>query len=143
MAVSRIVPTESQRASAQVHLSRRDEWTYFRVDGVRYIRMPNERRTRLYTVRADGRGCACDAYQKYGYSACSHMLAVREAANHDVLAAWTAEQEAAPVAPKPADQPKPKRGYSELFPTCQASGCQDDPEPHEPYCWRHVVVSAF
>lgn len=36
-----------------------------------------------------------------------------------------------------------KKGYAELYPTCDASGCTDDPEPKESYCWRHTLVDAF
>jgi hypothetical protein len=32
--------------------------------------------------------------------------------------------------------------YVKLYPTCRASGCADDPEPREPYCYRHVLVDA-
>lgn len=33
--------------------------------------------------------------------------------------------------------------YQRLYPVCRATGCQDDPEPREAYCHRHVLVDAF
>lgn len=89
---TQMIPTESQRASAACHLERRSEWTFYRVAGVRYVAMPSGRSGRVYRVRADGTGCECDAYQKWNYSACAHMLAIREAANHDAIAEWLADQ---------------------------------------------------
>lgn len=136
-----LTPTASQIASSKAHLDRRDSWRYYRVDGVRYIAMTSGTSGIVYNVRADAAGCSCPAYQKRGYSVCSHMLAAREAANHDALAAWLGEP--APVQPKQADRPKPLKRYEDLMPTCKATGCQDDPERGEPFCWRHAVVSAF
>lgn len=37
---------------------------------------------------------------------------------------------------------QPRRGYVELYPSCFASGCDDDPEAGESFCWRHVKVGA-
>lgn len=142
MAVNRIVPTESQRASSQMHLDNRAAWTYVRLGGVRYIAMPNSTGKRVYMVRADGQGCECPAYQKWGYSKCSHMLAAIEAANHDALEAWLA----AGIEPTPAPEPvKAKKSYSDLFsPTCRARGCTDDIEAGDAlYCKRHQLVDAF
>lgn len=33
--------------------------------------------------------------------------------------------------------------YARLYPSCRAQGCQDDPEPGEKDCYRHVLVDAF
>ena len=38
---------------------------------------------------------------------------------------------------------KPLKGYADLYKTCQASGCTDDPEPREAFCYSHATVSAF
>lgn len=38
---------------------------------------------------------------------------------------------------------KPAPTYEALYPTCQEHGCDNDPEPKELYCWRHVLVDAF
>ena len=134
------VPSASQIASSRVHLERRAEWRTVRVDGVRYVKLPSGRSGALYTVRADGKGCSCKWYQQTG-GTCAHMLAVREAANHDALDAWLSE----PVEPMPADRPKvkPLLTYDQIVPACAQDGCNDLPEPRERYCWRHVLVDAF
>jgi hypothetical protein len=33
--------------------------------------------------------------------------------------------------------------YERLYPVCLATGCQDDPEPREQFCYRHQLVDAF
>lgn len=66
----------SQQASAEQHLSRRDEWRSVRVNGTRYVVLPSATSGKVYTVRADGRGCSCPAYTR-GLAVCSHMLSVR------------------------------------------------------------------
>jgi len=87
------IPTESMTASAQAHLELRNEWRYYRLRGVRYVAMASAGSGTVHQVRADGRGCDCPAYQVWGYSACSHMLAVREAMHHDALRTWVDEQD--------------------------------------------------
>ena len=66
----------SQQASAQQHLSRRDEWRSVRIGGMRYVVLPSAKSGRVYTVRADGRGCSCPGYTR-GLPVCAHMLSVR------------------------------------------------------------------
>jgi hypothetical protein len=65
----------SQGATAELHLSRRDEWRYVRIEGTRYVTMPSGRSGHIYTVRADARACSCRWYAS-GHTTCSHMLAV-------------------------------------------------------------------
>ena len=33
--------------------------------------------------------------------------------------------------------------YERLYPACSVTGCQDDPEPREQFCYRHQLVDAF
>jgi hypothetical protein len=84
MAVQTQGYSASQQASAEVHLERRNEWRYVRIDGVRYVKLPSGTSGKLYTVRADARGCSCRWYTETQRD-CSHMLAVRIA--HDEEAA--------------------------------------------------------
>lgn len=86
-------PTESMRASAQAHLELRGTWRYYRQGGVRYVAVTSANSGRVRQVRADSNGCDCDAYLVWGYTACSHMLSVREAANRDALTAWVDDLE--------------------------------------------------
>lgn len=145
------VPTESQRASAQIHLSRREQWRYVWIKGERYIAMPSSNGRGVYVVRADGRGCSCPAYLKGCYSICSHMLAAKEAANRDALAEWlsTGEQpsisdESKPVArPKPVSETKVRPTYRDIFGVCDQTTCDGDRVKDERYCSRHVLVDAF
>ena len=101
--------TASQQASAAQHLERRDEWRYYWVDGVRYVRMVSARSGRIYRLRADGDGCECAAYLIHGYAVCAHMLALRMA-------------RAADATPEPIRTLRPR--YADLFPSC-AGGCGD------------------
>lgn len=64
--------------------------------------------------------CSCPDYKR-GHI-CKHVRAV----------AMADQQQAS----------KPKR-YEDLVPTCQAKGCDADPEPRESFCWRHALVDAF
>ena len=73
---------------------------------------------------ANGVACQCPDYMQRG-AMCAHTRAVRL---HEA-------RSAAPTTPLAR--------YEELVPTCQAQGCQDDPEPHEDFCHRHVLVDAF
>jgi hypothetical protein len=87
-------PTESMRASAQAHLELSSDWRYFWSKGVRYVRIISATSGKLHVVRADSMGCDCEAYLVWEYTACSHMLAVRESLNRDALAAWVDDQDA-------------------------------------------------
>lgn len=146
MAVVASVPTPSQLASAQLHLSRRDQWRYARNTrtGKAFIVMPSSDGKRVYYVGRDGRGCTCEGARRYPI--CSHQLAAREAAHHDALAAWLDDQPAsdepapAPVQAQPAGHTAPLKRYEDLFPTCAQPGCDDDPEPGTRHCWRHLPV---
>ena len=40
-------------------------------------------------------------------------------------------------------EPVPPAVYATLYPTCRVQGCQDDPEPRSPDCYRHQLVDAF
>lgn len=68
-------PTASQWAAAGMHLERRDEWCYFRSNGVRYVRILSGRSNRLWIARADARGCGCPWSQNMP-SPCSHRIAL-------------------------------------------------------------------
>jgi hypothetical protein len=141
MAVSKLIPTESQRASAQCHLSNRDEWIAYRSNGVRYYAITSATSGRIYHVRADGAGCDCPAYQVWGYSACSHMLAVREAAHHDAMQEWLDDQTDDLLAEYDAQQAY--RGYqaaltlARLGGFCVERGCQNDSARGSDFCEDH------
>jgi hypothetical protein len=66
----------------------------------------------------------CPDYRQGGYI-CKHVRAY-------VL--WEQRQQ-------PAS--KPKASYSDFFPSCRAAGCDNDPEPRERYCHKHVLVDGF
>ena len=85
-------PTESMRASAQAHLELHATWRYYRQDGVRYVAVTSANSGKVHQVRADSQGCDCDAYLVWQYTACSHMLSVREANHHDSIQAWVDDQ---------------------------------------------------
>jgi hypothetical protein len=144
MAVSRIVPTESQRASSQCHLGRRDEWRAYRVDGVRYYAITSGKSGRVYRVRADGTGCECAAYQTWGYSACSHMLAVREAAHHDQMQDWLDDQSDSLMDEYDAQQAY--KGYQAMLTLarlggfCVERGCQSDSVKGSDFCAAHDLT---
>jgi hypothetical protein len=69
--------------------------------------------------------CQCVDYQERG-NICKHIRAV-------VL--WEKRQEASPLVSRTT--------YDLLYKACWTPGCQDDPEPGEGGCWRHMNVSAF
>lgn len=79
-------PTPSQWASAAMHLDRRSDWRYFRVDGVRYVALPSGRSEHVYRLPVDGTTCDCE-WSKRGYPLCSHKLAMELAATEDDLRA--------------------------------------------------------
>lgn len=81
--------TSSQMASAELHLERREEWRFVWVDGVRYAKLPSGTSGKLYTVRADARGCSCKWYSETKQG-CSHMLSVQMAADEDAASATLA-----------------------------------------------------
>ena len=89
-------------------------WGAFEI-GTAYFITPNGHRCNA--VR-----CSCPDYEEGGYI-CKHVRAIVMADAQNVA--------------------KPAWRYEDLVPTCQASGCDNDPEPKEPYCWRHVLVDAF
>jgi hypothetical protein len=90
--------------------------------GTTFRRAPGSQGAR-YLVNAVA--CECPDYQQGGYI-CKHVRAV-------VL---FEQRQARP-------DPTPKASYSDLFPSCAAKGCTDDPEPGERYCYRHRLVDAF
>lgn len=138
---TRMIPTESQRASAQAHLSQRDQWRAYRVNGVRYYALTSATSGRIYHVRADGAACDCPAYQRGGYSACSHMLSVREAAHHDAMAEWLADQADQLLEEYAAQQANARREavltLARLGGFCAEAGCQEDSERGEDFCSEH------
>ena len=77
--------TPSQWALAGMHLDRRSEWTFFRVNGERYVALPSGNSGKTYWVRADGAGCSCPFYSAR-LEQCSHMLSVYLDATMDDLA---------------------------------------------------------
>ncbi len=132
-------PTASQFASATVHLERRGEWVYFWREGVRYVRIISGRSNRLYVLRADSAGCSCawSTNPWSGGTPCSHRIALElDALEEDLAEARDLEQ----PAPTPA---APTKTIEDLWPTCRVVACDDDPEPREDFCWRHMLVDAF
>ena len=79
----------------------------------------------VYLTRCDGLGCDCPGSVRY--LDCCHMRACR----------MEAEQA------RGAAARKPRVGLSDIWPTCQAKGCDSDPEPRSAYCYRHQLVDAF
>lgn len=92
------------RASAQAHLELKDgpahRWQWYWHEGVRYVALTSANSGKVHRVRADSQGCDCDAYLVWQYSACSHMLAVRESLNHEALAAWVDDRECEQAVPE-------------------------------------------
>jgi hypothetical protein len=68
-------PTTAQWANATLHLERRADWRFIRIDGVRYVSLVSNASPRVHIVRADGRACDCLWYQRTGKT-CSHRIAV-------------------------------------------------------------------
>jgi hypothetical protein len=106
-------PLPGQWEAAALHLARRSEWIDVRISGVRYVVLVSGTSGRIYTVRADARGCLCKFYQSGGRR-CSHMLAVELAALEDELA----EQASAAA-------PKPRATYDDLFAACPCGDLAD------------------
>ena len=81
-------PTTSQRASAEMHLSRRHQWRYVRskATGVAFVVMPSSDGSRVYQVHPEARACSCKWYT-VGNAICSHMLALTQAHEEDRAAA--------------------------------------------------------
>ena len=127
--------TTSQQASARAHFERRDTWHHVRIDGTRYVMMTSATSGKLYTVRADGRGCSCDAMQKWDYPVCAHMLSIRleieeraeiERQHQAALQDWLDTMD------EPA--PTPKASYAALFPKCKR--CPDIADGSDGLCGR-------
>lgn len=76
--------TPSQFASAAMHLDRQSEWTWFRVNGDRYVALPSGNSGKTYWVRAAADGCSCPFYANT-LGQCSHMLSVYLQATEDEL----------------------------------------------------------
>lgn len=125
-------PSPSVQASKVVLLEMRDRWRYYWMGGVRYVSMPSCDGKGVHAVRADGRGCDCLAYQR-GYRTCSHMLAAKEAAHRDALAAFLAS----PPAVEPMPVPKPRKSYADLHRACTVDGCDED-AGRSGYCLEHA-----
>jgi len=83
------MPTPSQTASMKMHLSRRDQWVYARVNGQAIIVMPSSDGKRLYYVGQRGECCVCEGSRRYPM--CSHMWAAREASTQDALSTFIAD----------------------------------------------------
>ena len=107
----------------------------------------------------DQRDCSCQDRQR-SRNVCKHMRAVR---------LWMAAFATGAVAPKPrpgataeddrvamspagatylaerCQQAKAATltSYATLYPACRVQGCQDEPEPRSPDCYRHQLVGAF
>ena len=107
-------PTASQWASAALHLERRPDWRYIRIDGVRYAVLASGNSGRTYQLRADAAGCSCCWYQKTG-TTCSHMLALE-------LDALEIELSDAAIDAVLGPAPKARPSYADLFPGCRDCG---------------------
>lgn len=90
IAATAMIPSASQLASARCHLEARASWTYYRVNGVRYVAIQSATSGKTYQVRADGKGCSCRFYEVHK-ALCSHAVAVIEAANQDALSEYLAD----------------------------------------------------
>mgnify|MGYP001582261380 CR=1 FL=1 len=108
--------TASQRASAEMHLERREDWRYIRVAGTRYVVLPSGHSGSTHWVRDDARGCSCLFYAKT-FATCSHMISVRMANEAD------------------AQQVPSLKSYRDLFPGC-AGGCGDLVDGPSQFCDR-------
>jgi len=107
----------------------------------------------------DQRDCSCQDRQR-SRNVCKHMRAVR---------LWMAAFATGAVAPKPRPgataeddrvamspagatylaercqqaEAATLTAYATLYPACRVQGCQDEPEPRSPDCYRHQLVGAF
>lgn len=135
MAMTATLPSEEVQAKARTLLEMRAQWSTVRDKrtGWRRVIVPSlGDEVGVRYVDPAGRCCSCDAGRR-GLM-CYHRLAVTEALHRDALAAWVADQD--------QDRAAVKR-YEDLVPTCQANGCDEDPEPHSDFCFRHQLVDAF
>lgn len=137
MATTVYTPTASQLASAALHLERQSEWRYVRITGTRYVVIESGNSGRTYLVRADAAGCSCIWYTRT-LTRCSHMLALELGALEDELREQAVKAELAEINASWA-----RRGYGDLYPTCQAPDCDGEPEPRSHSCYRHQLVDAF
>lgn len=112
---------------------------------------------------ADQRECSCPDRQR-SRNVCKHMRAVRfwmaavqtgavtpksrpitpavidDAGIGEDLVTLTPEGAAALIEQGASAAPT---SYERLYPTCRFEGCQNDPEPRELDCYRHMLVEAF
>ncbi len=135
-------PTPSQTASMKMHLSRRDQWVYARVNGKAIIVMPSSDGRRVYYTGRSGECCTCPGSRHYPM--CSHMWAAREAANQDNLSAYLADAADELLAEYEAEQAY--KGYQAVLTLarmggfCVERGCQEDAVRGEDFCRAHMLV---
>jgi hypothetical protein len=132
-------------------------------DGRSFFAIPSGSESGLFHM-TDQRDCSCKDRQTRG-SVCYHMRAVRlwmaafatgavsprtrpatpaitdDAGIGDELVSLT-PQGAAALIEQDAATPT-LTTYARLYPTCRVDGCQNDPEPREADCYRHMLVDAF
>jgi len=111
MAVSSIASTPAQWASASLHLERREDWRFVRIDGKRYAILTSGTSGHTYTVRADAAGCGCPWYVKTGRQ-CSHMLAL----DLDALEAELSEPRPAPASRHTTHRPCLRKACGAILP---------------------------
>ena len=107
----------------------------------------------------DQHDCSCQDRQR-SPNVCKHMRAVRlwmaafatGAVAPKQRPGATAEDDRVVLTPKGAahlaeryeqTEAVTPTAYAKLYPTCRVTGCQDDPEPRSPDCYRHQLVDAF
>ena len=123
----------------KMHLSRRDQWVYARVNGKAIIVMPSSDGARLYYVGQQGECCTCEGARRYPM--CSHQWAAREAATQDVLAEFIAN--AADELLFEYEAEKAYKGYQAVLTLarlggfCVETGCQEDSVRGDDFCERH------
>jgi hypothetical protein len=148
--------TDKRDGRALALFARHTEWQQGKTkDGRSFFAIPGSE-PGLYHL-TDARDCSCPDRQQR-QTVCKHMRAVRlwlaayatGAVSPKRGAGGTLEDDQIILTPEgaaylvEADAPVAARAsYADLFPSCRAQGCQDDPEPRERYCGRHVLVDAF
>lgn len=135
--VTQLSTDEARDRDALLYLRNVDQWQKQIVlrNGRRVYGIPSRSRPGLFHL-TDGTDCTCEDHAGRGFH-CAHMRAAR---------LYRMERQAQQI----ADAKCAARGlrtyhqkYAALYPQCAVDGCDNDPEPREKYCHKHVLVDAF
>ena len=95
-----------------------------KLTGQRFIVVPASNRLTAHWTAVDGSGCTCLGYQRRG--TCTHAIAAKLVADRQQPAA-----------------PKARKSYRDIVGVCDVLSCDEDREPGERFCERHVLTDAF